>query len=75
MVWGGPADALGLSVRAEVRRVVQAHRSGSAKDVSDATQVEGMVQDALARFGRIDLRRSGNAGSRPEARSRPQSSI
>jgi NAD(P)-dependent dehydrogenase (short-subunit alcohol dehydrogenase family) len=33
-------------------------------DVSDAAQVEGMVQDALARFGRIDLL-VNNAGSRP----------
>ena len=33
-------------------------------DVSDADQVEGMVQDALARFGRIDLL-VNNAGSRP----------
>ena len=56
--WGG-LPALVAEVEAAGRQALAVEA-----DVSDAAQVEGMVQDALARFGRIDLL-VNNAGSRP----------
>ena len=56
--WGGlPALVAEIEAAGQQALAVEA-------DVSDAAQVEGMVQDALARFGRIDLL-VNNAGSRP----------
>ena len=56
--WGG-LPTLVAEVEAAGRQALAVEA-----DVSDAAQVEGMVQDALARFGRIDLL-VNNAGSRP----------
>ncbi len=56
--WGG-LPALVAEIEAAGRQALAVEA-----DVSDADQVEGMVQDALARFGRIDLL-VNNAGSRP----------
>jgi NAD(P)-dependent dehydrogenase (short-subunit alcohol dehydrogenase family) len=56
--WGG-LPALVADIEAEGRQAL-----AIAADVSDAEQVDSMVQQALERFGRIDIL-VNNAGSRP----------
>ena len=51
--WGG-LPALVAEIEAAGRQALAVEA-----DVSDAAQVEGMVRDALARFGRIDLLTNG----------------